>query len=63
MKRYEAFWASTWYRCDNCRALVKVLREVGASSFLIANSWVASELIDDLLLSCDVILWEVEVGG
>ena len=49
MKEYRAFWASTWYTCDNLHALVRVLREVGASSFPLAVGEVPSSLNDNPL--------------
>lgn len=61
MMMYRAYWANTWYSCDNCEALVSVLSELGASSFLMASSWVESYLTNRLLCDVDVILYEEEV--
>lgn len=61
MRMYDAKWATTRYSCENCRALIAVLRELGATSFLVATPEDASDLTDDLLLTCDVIVWGREV--
>lgn len=61
MKMYKARWASTWYSCEDCRALVRILRELGATSFLVAVLWDAPCLPDNVLETIDVIVWVEEV--
>lgn len=61
MRMYDAVWAATRYRCENCKALISVLRELGATSFLVANPEDTSCFIDELLFTVDVIVWGREV--
>lgn len=61
MKVYEAMWHTTLYRCESCHALVRVLRELGVTSFLVAAACVTYERSESLVSLCDVIVWEEEV--
>lgn len=56
MLEYRAFWASTWYKCENLHALCRALREVGASSFLVAIGEVSPSVKDNLPKSVALIL-------